>query len=205
MLPKKIDEAKEFIAGLITSSANPYVLFDGDNDSLVLLHLIKESGRGEISIPVLHVDTSLNFPEVYEFMEEMQRTWGFTLIRERNDEALETIDIANPRDKCCHELKDVPLARAVEKYRITHLILKGGASERSEQADGYMKCYPLLFFTEEDVRDYMKEYGLKPCRLYERGYKAIECYPCAAQPDKAATSAKDKADLERVLKALGYM
>lgn len=209
---RKIEEAKEFIASLIAPPANPHVKFDGDDCSVVLLHLIKETGGGKIPFPVLHIDTSLHFPEVYKFMDAMQRSWDFALIRERNDDALNAIDVANPRDKCCNELKAVPQARAAAKYNVSHLMLgecaatgKDSAAGRTEQADGYMRCYPLLFFTADDIRNYINEYGLPRCPLYDRGYERIECYPCAGPVRKTPGISKDTVELERRLKALGYL
>jgi len=43
----------------------------GGKDSIVLLHLIRETFRGRIPIPVVFIDTGKHFPEVYQLRNEI--------------------------------------------------------------------------------------------------------------------------------------
>src|SRR5438045_5320473 len=48
----------------------PVLLFSGGKDSIVLLRLAEKAFRpGKFPFPVMHVDTSHNFPEVMEFRD----------------------------------------------------------------------------------------------------------------------------------------
>jgi sulfate adenylyltransferase subunit 2 len=74
----------DILAEALAKAKNPYTLFTGAVDSLVLLHLIKQLQKRTILFPVLHIDTTIEFPEVYQFIEKMRKLWGFRLVRERN-------------------------------------------------------------------------------------------------------------------------
>src|SRR5437773_2304842 len=57
-------------------------------DSTVLLWLVRKAFFGHIPFPVIHVDTTLKFPEMIEFRDKLALDWGLQLVTSRNDEAL---------------------------------------------------------------------------------------------------------------------
>ncbi|MDL5049124.1 sulfate adenylyltransferase subunit CysD [Oscillatoria amoena NRMC-F 0135] len=57
-------------------------------DSSVLLWLAKKAFFGHVPFPLLHIDTSYEFPEMYEFREHMAKTHNLNIIVKRNEDAL---------------------------------------------------------------------------------------------------------------------
>ncbi len=61
--------------------ANPVLLFSGGKDLAVVLHLARKAfAPGTMPFPLLHVDTSHNFPEVLEFRDRVAAAAGARLI-----------------------------------------------------------------------------------------------------------------------------
>jgi sulfate adenylyltransferase subunit 2 len=59
----------------------PVLLFSGGKDSIVLLRLAEKAFRpARFPVPILHVDTGHNFPEVIEFRDRRVRELGERLI-----------------------------------------------------------------------------------------------------------------------------
>ena len=74
------DEAITIIREVATECENPVLLFSGGKDSAVLLHLaVLAFAPARLPFPVLHVDTGHNFPEVYEYRDELVTKWGVRL------------------------------------------------------------------------------------------------------------------------------
>ncbi len=60
-----LKEALERFPGKIATT------WTGGKDSTTTLHLLKELGGGQVPIPVLNIDTSVKFPEIYEFRDRI--------------------------------------------------------------------------------------------------------------------------------------
>ena len=86
---------------------NIAVLWSVGKDSTTLLWLIRKAFFGKIPFPIVHIDTSYKFPEMYEFRDRLSRDWGFHLIVGRNDEQLANGMGPSTGMKldCCTELK----------------------------------------------------------------------------------------------------
>ena len=124
LLKKKQRVSQDIISEVLSKAQNPYALFTGEIDSLVMLHIIRWLQDGNINLPVLHIDTTAEFPEIYQFIEKMRNLWDFRLFRERNEEALRTIEIAEDKELCCCLLKTEALKGAIVKYKIDYLFGK---------------------------------------------------------------------------------
>src|SRR5947208_4071806 len=60
---------------------SPVLLFSGGKDSIVLMRLAEKAFRpGRFPFPIMHVDTSHNFPEVIEFRDRLIERLGERLI-----------------------------------------------------------------------------------------------------------------------------
>jgi sulfate adenylyltransferase subunit 2 len=74
------DEAITIIREVATECENPVLLFSGGKDSAVLLHLaVLAFAPARLPFPVLHVDTGHNFPEVYEYRDQLVAGWNVRL------------------------------------------------------------------------------------------------------------------------------
>src|SRR4030042_4473650 len=101
-IAKSFDICKE---ALETYRGEIAVAWTGGKDSTTTLHLLKELGGGKVTIPVLNIDTSVKFKEIYEFRDRLAREWELDLYIERNDEAIKTIKISVNKEECCLKLK----------------------------------------------------------------------------------------------------
>ena len=158
-LENKEELSLNIISEILLKAKNPYMLFTGEKDSLVMLHLISQLQHGSINLPVLHIDTTVEFSEIYKFIDKICKLWGIRLIRERNEVASRTIEIAEDKELCCRLLKTEALDKAIYKYGIDYLFLAKRVDEQREDpffaAQG--KCAfvnPLSHFSEQDAWDY---------------------------------------------------
>lgn len=93
-------------------------------DSNVLLWLALKAFLGKIPFPLLHIDTTYEFPEMLKFREWAVARYGIQLIVKVNTEArsrgigYETHDPVT----VTHELKTVALRQAIEEHRWDALI-----------------------------------------------------------------------------------
>src|ERR671910_2326334 len=70
--------------------ANPVMLYSIGKDSGVMLHLaMKAFHPGKPPFPLLHVDTTWKFREMYEFRDRMAAELGIELLVHQNPECIE--------------------------------------------------------------------------------------------------------------------
>lgn len=106
-------------------------------DSGVLIHLARKAFLGHIPFPLLHIDTTYEFPEMLEFREWAVKEWGLNLIVKINKEArygrgvsYETHDPVT----VTHELKTVALQQALAEHKWDALITGIRRDEDSTRA-----------------------------------------------------------------------
>jgi sulfate adenylyltransferase subunit 2 len=96
---------------------------------------------GRIPFPLLHVDTGLKFPEMYEFRDRFCREIGADLRVFKYEEAVR--QGANPWDwgtiKCCAQLKTLALLEALRLGR--HDAAFGGARRDEERSRAKERVY----------------------------------------------------------------
>ena len=182
-LEEKEKISQKIVSETLEKAENPYALFTGDKDSLIVLHIIRQLREGRIPLPVLHIDTTVYFPEVYQYIDKMKKLWEFSLVRERNEEALRTIVIAENKELCCHLLKTEALRKAAEKYGIDYIFLAKRSDEQKEDPFFFIQenctlVNPLFHFSEKDSWEYIKKYNLPYCSLYKQGFRKLYCKPC---------------------------
>lgn len=93
----------------------PAVLWSMGKDSTTLLWLVRKAFFGDVPFPVLHIDTSYKFPEMYRFRDRMAAEWNLDLRVHRNEAAL--ADGMGPGRAgtlaCCTALKTDALKQAI--------------------------------------------------------------------------------------------
>ena len=65
------------------------LLWSIGKDSTTLLWMCRKAFYGRIPFPVIHIDTSYKFKEIYEFRDTYAKKWNLDLKVARNAEALE--------------------------------------------------------------------------------------------------------------------
>lgn len=98
--------------------AKPVLLYSIGKDSSVLLHLARKAFfPAKLPFPLLHVDTTYEYPEMIEFRDRFVREIGADLRVYTNDEAI--ANDANPyrlgTSKCCSLLRTQALVDALRK------------------------------------------------------------------------------------------
>ena len=111
------------------------MMYSVGKDSSVLLRLAQKAFfPGQIPFPLLHVDTSYKFPEMYSFRDRTCEALGLDLIVHRNEAAL--AEDANPWDlgtvACCGRLKTEGLLDALAAGSFDVVI--GGARREEERS-----------------------------------------------------------------------
>jgi sulfate adenylyltransferase subunit 2 len=120
----------------------PVFLYSVGKDSSVLLRLIQKAFYpGKIPFPLLHVDTSYKFKEMYEFRDQAVKRAGAELIVYRNEEAVSrrTHPSAVGTQACCAQLKTGALLNALSKYDFQAAI--GGARRDEEKSRAKERIY----------------------------------------------------------------
>lgn len=101
------------------------MLWSMGKDSTSLLWLVRKAFLGKVPIPVIHIDTSYKFPEIYAFRDRLAKEWDLDLRIARNEPAL--ADGMGPKkiDKfaCCNALKTVALKQAIAGMGFEALLL----------------------------------------------------------------------------------
>ena len=217
-----IDIIKEAYERFGKNGACVGIAFTGGKDSTVMLDLVRKAFGGNIpsAFKIINVDTTVDFPEIYEFIGRLSREWNFDLNVFANKEAVDKneVKIAEDKEKCCLLLKTVPLKKAITDLNLKALmtaIRKDEQEQRkkesyfSERNDPkHFRVHPLLHFTEKDIWDYIEFYDIPFCSLYSQGYRSLGCVPCTVkarsdEPERAGRS-QEKEKIMGKLRDLGY-
>lgn len=190
----------------------------GGKDSTTTMHLLRDLSGGRVPIPVLNIDTSVKFKEIYEFRDRIAGEWDLDLRIERNNAALEEIRIAENKEECCLRLKAEVIAQAMVKYGWEALITGLRWDEQPDRAQvdyfvlydtpPHVRVQPILHFTELDIWQYIKNNDVPYCVLYKKGYRSLGCEPCTklgrAGRDERAGRDQSKEEIMKRLRAMGY-
>ena len=100
------------------------MLWSIGKDSTTLLWLGRKAFFGKIPFPVIHIDTTYKFKEIYDFRDNYKKQWGLNLIIAKNQEAINAgMGPDKGKFQCCNELKTVALKQAIAKHGFKALYL----------------------------------------------------------------------------------
>ncbi len=141
------------------------VLWSAGKDSTTMLHLIRKSFFGKVPIPIIHIDTTFKFKEIYRFRDKYIKKWHLKLIVAKNDAALkEGISPAQGRFECCNALKTEALKQVITKYGFRALLLAIRRDEHSIRAKE-------RYFSPRDI-DFHWNYKEQPLEMWEQFYQS---------------------------------
>ncbi len=137
------------------------MLWSIGKDSTTLLWLIRKSFFGRIPFPVIHLDTTYEFREIYEFRDKYAKEWSLELIIARNEDALNK-GMSPDKDKfnCCMELKTNALKQIIAKQGFRALYL---AIRRDEHG---IRAKERIFSPRGE--DFRWDYKNQPPELWEQ-------------------------------------
>ncbi|MBU1086301.1 MAG: sulfate adenylyltransferase subunit CysD [Candidatus Omnitrophica bacterium] len=100
------------------------LLWSMGKDSTTLLWITRKAFFGQIPFPIIHIDTSFKFKQMYEFRDKLAKEWKLNLIISKNTDALKKkVDPKNGMFECCTALKTEALKQTLKKYAFNALLL----------------------------------------------------------------------------------
>jgi len=101
------------------------MLWSIGKDSTTLLYLVRKAFYGHVPFPVLHLDTSYKFREIYTFRDTWAKQWHLNLVIARNKDALarKVRPDAGNKLTCCGELKTEALKQAIKEHGYRAILL----------------------------------------------------------------------------------
>ncbi|AQG78776.1 phosphoadenylyl-sulfate reductase [Spirosoma montaniterrae] len=159
--------------------------------------------RNDLPIRLFTLDTGRMFAETYSVWKKTIDRYGIeieTMFPEQSAaESLMTgkgpysmYDSVENRKECCFIRKVEPLRRALtgQQVWVTGIRAEQSANRQTmtqlewDDAHGLFKFHPLMDWTFEEVKQYVKDHHVPYNPLHDRGFVSIGCQPCtrAIQP-----------------------
>lgn len=153
--------------------------------------------RNAFPINVFTLDTGRMFPETYSVWSATNQKYN-THIHPYypNHSVIETFvgakgpnafyESVENRKECCYIRKVEPLKRALDgnKIWITGLRAEHSTDRQDmpqvewDETNGIIKYHPILHWSTDEVKEYIKLHGVPFNPLHERGFVSIGCAPC---------------------------
>ena len=126
-------EAIDILREVVTQAENPVMMYSIGKDSSAMLHVARKAFYpGKVPFPLLHIDTTWKFRDMYTFRDRMARELGFELLVHVNQEGIARN--INPFDhgSAVHTdvMKTQALKQALDKYKFDAAI---GGARRDEE------------------------------------------------------------------------
>ena len=146
---------------------------------------------------VFTLDTGRQFPETYELIDRTEMTYGIRIevffpdfqkvqemVREHGINLF--YDSIELRHLCCGIRKIEPLKRALDGVEVWITGLRRSQSVTRahmqmveyDADDDVLKLNPLLLWSEQDVKDYVRANAIPYHKLHDQGFPSIGCQPC---------------------------
>jgi len=222
-LHRKIRESQEIIKEALERYPTMGLGFSGGTDSVVLLHVALPIIPK--NLPIIFVNTYHQFPETYDYINKIIKEWGLTNFHEvkapedKFEEMKKRFGFKTPEftEICCGYHKIAPLKKVIEDLKLSAFMAGIRGVEHEERAketiisprDTHFRIHPLLFWTQEDVLNYVKEFNIETNPLYKKGYTSLGCIPCTElNPDPKAHERAGRGivreEIMKRLRELGY-
>jgi phosphoadenosine phosphosulfate reductase len=212
-LEEKVAHSRQLIREVVEKfgQSKLLVFWTGGKDSTLLLYLFREEFGGEIPSPVFFSDSTIEFPEVYQLIEQLTQDWNLNLVVEQPEEkelAQLTQARGEEKRKILGSIREKGLQRAVKKYQAKAVMVairrdedKAYAQEESfSKKKAYTQVNPLLEFSEDEVWQFIRANQVPYCSLYDQGYQSLAKVPLA----KPELSEDEKEEIKERLRNMGY-
>ncbi len=191
---------------------NPVILWSTGKNSTLSLSLCREGFLGSVPFPVMHIDTGLQFDQMYKFRDKIAKDWNLDLIVEKNDKAGKISPSQETCHKiCCQTLKTETLRDAIEKHGFDAVIVSICRDQKPTRnsirthgfnlqtyfgtASQHILIHPIRHWSEIDIWEYTKtrEIPVNPLYFAKAGfrYRSLDCYPCT-KPIKSSAKNIDE-------------
>lgn len=100
------------------------LLWSIGKDSTTLMWLVRKAFFGKIPFPILHIDTTYKFKEIYDFRDKYAKEWDLNLIVAKNEDAIARgIGPDKSKFECCNQMKTIALKQAIAREKFKALFL----------------------------------------------------------------------------------
>jgi len=198
---EKLEQTRKLLR-LFARNEDSCVACSFGKDSIVVTFLALEVNP---KIKVCFGDTGIEFPETVKLVRTLRDFWNLdlsvlkpqTTFWKINDkiksEKLRLDDGRKHSDICCYHLKEKPFKLWAKSLGIKRTITGITATESRHRMfvackkgseyysfrDGFWKVHPILYWTEQEVWDYIKDNHLPINEAYEKyGLDRIGCMWC---------------------------
>ncbi|WP_062290138.1 sulfate adenylyltransferase subunit CysD [Demequina phytophila] len=126
-------EAIHIVREVVAQMERPALLFSGGKDSIVLLHIaLKAFAPARLPMPLVHVDTGHNFPEVIDYRDRVVEQYGLNLVVGSVQEAIDKGTVREEPNGSRNRIQTPVLLDTIEKNRFDACM--GGARRDEEKA-----------------------------------------------------------------------
>ena len=135
-------ESIHIIREVASEFDNPVMLYSVGKDSTVMLHLaLKAFHPGKPPFPLMHVDTTWKFQDMYRYREQVVKRFGLNLIIYINEEGVEQGigPFTHGSKKHTDVMKTEALKKALDKYGFDAAF--GGARRDEEKSRAKERVY----------------------------------------------------------------
>lgn len=153
--------------------------------------------KNDLPVKVVTLDTGRMFEETYKVFRSTMERYGKPikayfpptdkvekLLNEKGP--LSFYESLENRKECCFIRKVIPLKRALEGNEIWITGLRAAQSENRsdlrefvwDEGNNILKFNPLIDWSLDEVKDYVKENNVPYNVLHDKGFVSIGCEPC---------------------------
>lgn len=185
--------AAEALAWTDRHFGDSYIVASNMQDA-VLIDLAAKTRPG---VPVLFLDTGYHFAETIGTRDAVESVYNVTVLNVTAEHSVSEQDrllgkdlFARDPGECCRLRKVVPLRKTLSGYsawvtgirRVESPTRANAPLVSFDEAFGLVKINPLVFWTDDDMQNYVNANGVLVNPLVEEGYPSIGCAPCTAKP-----------------------
>lgn len=195
------------------------ITYKGGKDSTVLISIVRRL-YGEVPFPLFFNDTTLEFKEVYDFIDKIVKKWNLNLIKmvhsaKELKKYHKESDIRRKKELLT-EMKISSMNRALKIHGFKAFMVGIRRDEHKARKkekyfsprDNHMRIHPILHFTEKDIWNYIRQFKIPYCSLYDKGYRSLGEKPFTKPAGKSGSERSgregDKEEIMKKLRALGY-
>lgn len=205
MIKQNISELEEKSIYVLREAKSKFknvaALWSMGKDSTTMIALARKAFLGKVPFPVIHIDNGIDFPETYQFREELTKKWKLDLIVAESQIKPEMSGFS-----CCGANKTVALKKVMADYGFDALIVSIRRDEHGIRAKeryvsprdknfkwdykdqpaelwndysskldnkGHVRVHPLLDWNEVDIWQYIKQekVPMNPLYFARNGYR----------------------------------
>jgi len=174
-----------------------FIGFSGGKDSLVVMDLVQRVKN----IPAIFCNTGLEYPETIKYVEKLVENGKNLYIKKPIQNFWYFIKhIKPPSSKgrwCCKTTKFFPMVSFINDmgWNLKKTVgFMGTRGEENVKRTYYGRLdinpflsnwnfYPIYYWNEKDVWDYITKYSLEYCALYDRKFSRLGCMICPMNAD----------------------